>query len=260
VVVKIGGRALETPGAAADLAREIAALPTPCVIVHGGGSEVSAWSEKLGLTPRFHQGLRVTDAASLEVAVAVLAGLANKRLVATLRAAGANAVGIAGVDGGVLAVAPHPEAETLGAVGAVANVDTALLETLLEAGAVPVLASIGASGGELLNLNADDVAAALAPALGARALVLISDTPGLKLDGAIVPALDRDGLDQAIAHPDVQGGMQPKLSAAREALQSGVPQVVIGAWDGPGALARLLAGEGSGTTFTRASAREVTHG
>lgn len=258
-MVKIGGRALEAPGAPADLAREIAALGSPCVIVHGGGSEVSAWSEKLGLAPRFHRGLRVTDAPALEVAVAVLAGLANKRLVATLRAAGVNAVGLSGADG-VLEVTLHPEAETLGAVGAVSAVHADLLRTLIGAGAVPVLASIGARDGALLNLNADDAAAAVAPALGARALLLLSDTPGLKLDGAFVPALDGEGLDQALAHPDVRGGMQPKLAAAREALAAGVPQVVIGAWDGEGSLARLLDGEGSGTTFTRASAREVTHG
>src|SRR5206468_7578959 len=98
----------------------------------------------------------------------------------------------------------------------------ALLETLLARGSVPVLASIGDHAGRLLNLNADDLAAALAPSLGARALILLSDTPGLRLGGTVVPALDVDGLNAALAHPDVTGGMLPKLRAAKAALAGGV--------------------------------------
>jgi acetylglutamate kinase len=115
---------------------------------------------------------------------------------------------------------------------------------------VPVLASIGDHEGALLNLNADDLAAALAPAVRARALVLLSDTPGLRLGGEIVTSLDRVHLLAALSHPDVQGGMLPKLRAAMAALEGGVPRVHIGAWEGPGTLERLLSGEGSGTTLT----------
>jgi len=262
LVLKIGGRALEAPGAAEDLAREIAAIQGSSVIVHGGGSEVTAWCERFAIEPRFERGLRVTDAATLEVVVAVLAGLANKRLVAGLRNANVDAIGLSGVDGGTLEVEPHPDAATLGAVGAVTAVSTALLDTLLAQGAVPVLASVSAQAGALLNVNADDAAAALAPALRARALVLLSDTPGLVLAGEHVPSLDRDGLAAAIRHPDVQGGMLPKLLAARRALDAGVPRVVIGAWGGPGSLARLLSGEGAATTLTYESnvTQEATHG
>jgi acetylglutamate kinase len=259
-VIKIGGRALEAPGAARALAAEIAKFPAGVIVIHGGGADVSAWCQRLGLEPRFRRGLRVTDEATLEVAAAVLGGLANKRLVAELRAADVDAVGLAALDGGVVSATPHPESGALGAVGAVESVAPALLQTLLERGSVPVLASIGARGSRLLNLNADDLAAAIAPAVRARALVLLSDTPGLKLDGAIVPALDREGLAAALAHADVRDGMAPKLRAAMAALDAGVPRVHIAAWDGPGTLARLLAGEGTGTTITRASAKETTHG
>jgi acetylglutamate kinase len=268
-VVKIGGRALETPGAALALCREVAGLTGGLVLVHGGGADVSDWCARLGIESRFHDGLRVTDEPTLEVATAVLAGLANKRLVAMLRGADVDAVGLAALDGGVIHAVPHPASSTLGAVGSVQSVSPALIEALLARGAVPVMASIGDYQVSLLNLNADDLAAALAPAVRASALVLLSDTPGLRLDGRIVPSLDRAGLLAALAHADVQGGMMPKLRAAMAALEGGVPRVHIGAWDGAGSLARLLSGEGSGTTITRhphdhsihpTRAKEAAHG
>ncbi len=259
-VIKIGGRALDSPGAWRALAAEIASLKGGRVLVHGGGADVSEWCRRLGIEPRFHRGLRVTDAGTLEVATAVLAGLANKRLVAELRAADVDAIGLAALDGGVVSAVSHPESATLGAVGAVESVAPALLQALLERGSVPVLASIGARGGRLLNLNADDLAAAIAPAVRAHALVLLSDTPGLRLGGAIVPALDREGLLAALDHDDVRDGMGPKLRAVLAAIEAGVPRAHIAAWEGPGTIARLLSGEGTGTTITRASAKEATHG
>jgi len=262
VVIKIGGRALDAPGAARELAAEIAALAGAAVIVHGGGVEVSAWCERLGILPRFHDGLRVTDQPTLEIATAILAGLANKRLVAALRAAGVDAVGIAALDGGVAEIVPHPDAASLGAVGAVRAVHPALLELLLGSGRTPVLASIGALDGALMNLNADDLAAALAGALGARALVLLSDTPGLKLGGALVPRLSPVSLAAALDHPDVQGGMRPKLRAARTALDGGVARVHIAAWEGAGTLAALLDGGERGTTVLAGNSVEssTAHG
>lgn len=249
VVVKLGGRSLEADGAHRALAAELAALPGGALVVHGGGAEVTAWSRRLGLEPRFADGLRVTDPPTLEVAVAVLAGLANKRLVATLRAAGADAVGLSGVDGGVVAAAPHPQAATLGAVGRVAALDVRLVRTLLSDRRLPVIASIAAVGDGLVNLNADDLACALAAALRARALVLLSDTPGLALDGTVVPRLDERAARAALAGPQVTGGMRPKLRAALAALAGGVPAVHIAAWDGPGTLGALLGGRGPGTVL-----------
>jgi acetylglutamate kinase len=260
VVLKLGGRALEAPGAIEALGHGAASLGEPLVLVHGGGAEVSAWSARLGLEPRFAHGLRVTDRATLEVAVAVLAGLANTRLVAALRAAGVDAVGLTALDGGIATVVPHADAARLGEVGRVAAVTPALIESLLAAGRVPVLASIGASGARLLNVNADDLAAAVAGALGARALVLLSDTPGVRIGRAVVGHVTPDALGALLAHPEVTGGMQPKLAAARAALEAGVPEVRITAW--AGSFEALLAPDGPGTRFVASArpAEEIAHG
>ncbi|MEO5618124.1 MAG: acetylglutamate kinase [Candidatus Eisenbacteria bacterium] len=263
MVVKIGGRALEAPAAAGELAagvKDLAAAGHRVVLIHGGGAEVSEWCARLGIESHFHNGLRVSDPETLAVATAVLAGLANKRLVARLRAAGLDAVGLAALDGGIASLVLHPDSEALGAVGAVESIAPALLDTLLERGAIPVLASIGARDGRLLNLNADDLAAAVAPAVRARTLLLLSDTPGLKLAGAMVPSLDAAGIEAALTHPDVQGGMSPKLRAARAAIEAGVTRVVIAAWQGPGTLAQLLTGLAAGTVLMRTSAKEAAHG
>ena len=258
IVIKLGGRALEAPGAARELAAELAQMRGGSLLVHGGGAEVTQWSEKLGLAPRFLDGLRVTDPATLEVAVAVLSGLTNKRLVATLRAAGVDAVGLAAMDGGTVEVVRHEDAARLGAVGRVVAVRPQLLETLLAQGRTPVLASIGADGEQMLNINADDLAAGIAAALHAQALLLLSDTPGLRLDGRIVPRLNAGEVMAALAHPDVKDGMRPKLRAAAAAIEAGAQRVVIGAWAGPGTLTALLRGEG-GTTLT-APALEASRG
>lgn len=252
LVVKLGGRALEAPGAAAEFADALAALARPAVLVHGGGAEVTQWCLRLGLESRFADGLRVTDAATLEVVAAVLAGLANKRLVAALRARGVDAVGLAALDGGTLAVRPHARASALGAVGEVAAADPALLASLLSAGRTPVLASLGAHAGALLNVNADDAAAALAGALGAAELVLLSDAPGLRLNGRIVRELPASGIAGALARPEVEGGMRPKLRAAAAALDAGVARVHIACWNGSATLAALLGGGGAGTTLVAA--------
>lgn len=257
-VVKLGGRALEAPGAARELAAALGSLPGEVVVVHGGGAEVSAWSERLGLAPAFVDGLRVTDTPTLEVVVAVLAGLANKRLVAELRDAVVDAVGLSALDAGIAEVALHPRALELGRVAEVVAIHPSLVESLLASGYVPVLASVAAYRGQLLNLNADDFAAALAIALGAGDLVLLSDTPGVRLGGAIVPHLDGAALERALAHPEVTGGMKAKLEAARRALDAGVGRITIAQWSGPATLARLLAGEGEATRF-EATTREPSN-
>ncbi len=249
VVVKLGGRALEGD-AILELAPALERLGAPAVLVHGGGAEVSAWSARLGIVPRFHAGLRVTDDATLEVVAAVLAGLVNRRWVAALAAQGVRAAGLSALDAGIACVVPHPDVGHLGHVGVVTGIDPTLLRALLGHGITPVLASLGADAGQLLNVNADDLAAALAGAMAAPALVLLTDTPGLVLDGAIVPELDAAGLDLALAHPDVRHGMQPKLRAARAALATGAACVWITDWQGPDTLAALLEGSGRGTLLT----------
>ena len=259
LVIKLGGRSLDAPGAARDLAAELSRMVGGTLLVHGGGAEVTGWCERLGIAPRFLDGLRVTDPDTLDVAVAVLGGLANKRLVATLRAAGVDAVGLAALDGGTVEVARHEDASRLGAVGRVVAVQPQLLETLLGQGRTPVLASIGAAGEQMLNINADDLAAGIAGALRARALLLLSDTPGLWLDGRVVPRMGVPEVATALSHPDVKDGMRPKLRAAAAAIEAGAQRVVIGAWAGPGTLNALLTGEGGGTTLT-AQALEASRG
>jgi len=241
VVIKLGGRALESPQALAGFAAEVAAVRGPLVLVHGGGAEVSAWLERLAIAPRFEHGLRVTDAATLDVVAAVLAGLANKRLVASLRTRGVDAVGLSVLDGGTLSCTRHPEADTLGAVGVPTGGEASLLATLLAQGHVPVLASLGMSeSGELLNVNADDAAAAVATLLGADHLLLLSDTPGVRIDDVVVAAADAESLDTLRAHPQVTGGMSPKLAAVAAALAGGAARVTLAQWQGAGDLARLL--------------------
>jgi acetylglutamate kinase len=263
IVVKLGGRALEAPGALPEFASALARLSRGTLLVHGGGAEVTAWCAKLGLEARFVDGLRVTDDDTLDVVAAVLAGLANKRLVAALRAAGVDAVGLAAMDGGIVRAVPHADAARLGAVGRVSAIDPTLLESLVAHGRTPVLASLAATeAGALLNVNADDLAAALAVAVGAGELVLLSDAPGLLLEGGIVRTLPAGELDAALARADVSGGMVPKLRAAGAALAGGVARVHIAAWDGADTLAAILGGNARGTTLTadpRPARTEASH-
>ena len=261
LVLKLGGRALEAPAALEECAEALreASTTRPTLIVHGGGAEVTAWCARLGLETHFADGLRVTDAPTLEVAAAVLSGLANKRLVAALRARGVDAVGLSALDGGIAHARRHARASVLGEVGEIAGVDATLLTALLAAGRVPVLASLGDDGrGALLNLNADDLAAAVAAALSARVLVLLSDTPGLVLGGELARTLDEAALEGVLARADVTGGMRPKLRAARLALAAGVETVAIAAWQGPDTIAALLAGTATGTQLHASHAPDST--
>lgn len=249
VVVKLGGRALEAPGALPGFAAALARLSRPTLVVHGGGAEVSRWCERLGLTPRFADGLRITDPETLEVAAAVLAGLANKRLVAALRLAGVDAVGLAALDGGSVRVERHADSARLGVVGQVTGADPALLQLLLASGRTPVVASLACdASGALLNLNADDAAAALAQSLGATDLLLLSDTPGLRIGGSVRRHIAAEELPATLLHPEVTGGMLPKLRAAQAALAGGVQHVHLAAWEGEATLSSLLAGTATGTT------------
>jgi acetylglutamate kinase len=245
VVIKLGGRSLESPGADAELAASLmrlAADGVPAVLVHGGGREVSDWCRRLGAEPRFDGGLRVTDAPSLEIAAAVLGGLANARLVARLAAGGVDAVGLGAGDGGLIDAAPHPESARLGHVGIARGVRSRVLELLLGAGHTPVVSSIGAHAGHLLNLNADEVAGAIAAAVHARALILLTDVDGVSIDGRLVARLTRGELPALIGHAEVRDGMIPKLHAASSALAGGTSRVLIAAWHGAGTLPGLLAG------------------
>ena len=226
IVVKIGGSTL---GSHDTSLRDVAALQRDGarpVVVHGGGKVVSDWMQRQGVRPRFIRGLRVTDEPSLEIAVAVLTGLVNKRLVAELNGLGGRAVGLSGVDGGMIeARVADPQ---LGLVGEVAKIDTGPIRALADAGYIPVVASIAVStpsegGGEpqLLNMNADTVAGEMAAALEVERLVMLTDVEGvLDTSRRLIPRLTRRQANQLMGSNVIAGGMVPKLGACLRALES----------------------------------------
>jgi acetylglutamate kinase len=237
-VLKLGGELLEDRAGVAAAAAAIARLSarTPLVVVHGGGRAVDAELRARGEEPRFVDGLRVTDGPALDAAVAVLAGRTNTTLVAALGAAGARAVGLTGADGliGLSSQADSfrtvsGETVDLGLVGEPCGTDMILLRDLLGLGYVPVVASIGVTGGgELLNVNADTLAGHLAAALGAAELLIAGGTAGvLTADGQRIAQLSRGDMDAMIAAGTAHSGMLAKLAACRVALDGGVTHVSI---------------------------------
>ena len=250
IVVKIGGSTL---GNADTSTQDIVSLQkqgrTP-VVVHGGGQTVSEWMQRQGLMPRFIRGLRVTDGPSLEVVIAVLTGLVNKRLVASIHALGGRAVGLSGVDGGVLqAAVVDPE---LGYVGEIVSVDTDAVTSLLNAGYIPVLAPVAANANgtdstSMLNVNGDTAAGHLARALEAERLVFLTDVEGvLDSSGRLISRLTIREATGLLASGTAGGGMIPKLEACIKALER-VPVARIVDGRAPGALLNALEESGAGT-------------
>lgn len=245
-VVKIGGNVVDDPAALERFCREFAALEGPKVLVHGGGVRASQVQKALGQEPVKIEGRRVTDAATLEVVTMVYAGWCNKDITARLQALGCNAIGLAGCDGGVITArrrAPKLLSDGVtqvdyGFVGDVnaASVRRDFLRQLLDAGLVPVLCAINHDGaGQLLNTNADTVAAAVAVALGAE-LLYCFEKNGVLYDrndaASVVPVLDPDGYARLRAEDRVAEGMIPKLDNAFQALRDGAAGVVIRSADG----------------------------
>ncbi len=245
VTIKIGGVAGQHADSVEWLARH---APSSTVLVHGGGAEVAEWSRRLGLEPRSHDGLRITDPDTLAVVVAVLAGLVNSRLVAALEAAGRSAVGLTGADGALLRLRRRDP--QLGEVGEVIGADASLLETLVVDGRLPVVASIGLHEGDLLNVNADEVAAAVAAARGGL-LLLCTDVPGVQRDGHVLERLDAATAETMLADGSASAGMRPKLRAALVAAAAGCEVRIV---DGRSVseLERALHGEAAGTMVTAA--------
>lgn len=246
VTIKLGGIAGAHAASLEVVARR---APRATALVHGGGNEVAEWSRRLGIEPRTHDGLRVTDPATLEVVVAVLGGLVNTRLVAALRAAGREAVGLTGVDGGLLRLRRRDPA--LGEVGEVVGVDPRILDAAIGAGDLPVVASIGADeGGAMLNVNADEVAGAIAAARGGL-LLLCTDVAGLMRDGRLVERIGPDQAEAMLADGSASAGMRPKLRAAVVAARAGCTVRII---DGRAATGMVCALEGDnvGTEVTAA--------
>ena len=243
-VVKLGGNELDRPGWLATCARALVRLD-PVVVVHGGGRAISALSRRLGLTVEQRDGVRVTTPEIAEVVELVLGGPVNRQVVAELRSAGLDAVGLSGVDGGLLVARA---VGGLGMVGEIAQVRAGLLESFLLAGLTPVIAPMApppaADGGPPLNVNADAAAAAIAGALHAAELLLVSDVAGVQVDGVLRPALDAEDVEALIDAGAATDGMAAKLRAATAALRAGARAVRIGdlrLLEDPGAGTRLVA-------------------
>ncbi len=238
LILKFGGELLEEPSRMAGVVAavaQIAATGIPLVVVHGGGKEIDAALAAAGIDKRQVEGLRITDEATLDVVVSVLAGAVNTRFVAALTAAGAAAVGLTGADGWCGLSEPAPPHRTvdgrsvdLGRVGLpAAKADMRLLDTLLQDGFIPVVASIGIDGtdglGRLLNVNADTMAGHLAGRLRARRLVIAGATAGvLDSSGKTIALLDPAAIAQLVSSGTATAGMVAKLRACEQALAGGV--------------------------------------
>jgi acetylglutamate kinase len=255
-VVKLGGSLLENRDLRFQALEAIAARASagePLVVVHGGGKEIDRYLSALGIPRRIQGGLRVTDAMTLDVVIAVLAGTVNKTLVMALRERGVTAAGISGVDAETFFAEFHKEVDgvDLGYVGRIVRCHTKLVKCLLDAGLLPVIASIAAGrDGVLFNVNADAAASALAGALSARRLIFFTDVEGVRdATGAVAERLTAPAARALLKSPAVQGGMRPKLAACLEALDAGVGEVVIA---GPERHASVLVDGKGGTHLVAA--------
>jgi len=242
-VVKYGGHAMGDPKAARDFAEDIVLLKAVGinpVVVHGGGPQIGAMLKKLGVESQFVDGLRVTDKATAEVAEMVLSGAINKELVGWLAQAGGKALGISGKDGGLVTATKVSrttkdpdsnieQAVDLGFVGEPALVDTTILETASKAGMIPIIAPIGADKeGQTYNINADTMAGAIAAALGAARLFLLTDVPGvLDKQGELMTDLTPADIARLKDDGTISGGMIPKLETCVKAVEAGCEAAVV---------------------------------
>ncbi len=254
VVVKYGGSVLaHTAGTVVEDLVLLQAAGIHPVLVHGGGPEISRMLERLGHTPRFVDGLRVTDDETLEVVEMVLSGRANKALVGRIIQAGGNAVGLSGRDGRLFAAAPLRTPPGLGRVGQITAVHPEVVRLLTGSGYIPVIASVGGdAAGGALNLNADHAAAALAQALGASKLIMLTDVEGIyrEADGRreLLSVLTVEEARALVAEGAIAGGMIPKVEACLAAIQGGVASAHIISGEVPHALlVELFTEEGVGT-------------
>lgn len=226
-VIKVGGRAQDDDRLARDIAARWSAAPGALCVVHGGGPGIDRLQRRLGATPRFEKGRRVTSDDDMETVRMALSGLANKRLVASLCEVGVKAVGVSGEDAGLLLADADP---VLGRVGRPRSVNVALLHVLLSNGYLPVISPIGTAsdGSGPLNVNGDDAAAAIASALGASVLLFVSDVDGVLAGNAPVATLTDGEAAALVASGSASGGMAVKLECALGALAGGVGAVRIG--------------------------------
>jgi acetylglutamate kinase len=232
VVIKYGGAAMEDPALREDFARDVVLLKyvgmNP-IVVHGGGPEITRYMDKLGLEVKFHEGLRVSDAETVEVAKMVLVGKLNSEIVQRLNRAGQPAVGLAGEDGTLFEVSPAANADQVGFVGSVERVDVDVLNHIA-ADYIPVIASSASDrDGQSYNVNADEAAGKVAAALGAYKAIFLTDVEGWRADAAdedsLISRATVDEVEQRLA--GIDGGMRPKLGACVDAIRGGAQSAHI---------------------------------
>lgn len=251
VVIKLGGSTLEEGRDALEDIIWLASLGARPVLVHGGGPHISAWLKRLGIPTTFERGLRVTDAAALDVVRMVMAGKLNGDIVQAVARLGGRAVGLSGIDGPILraeVVAPE-----LGFVGAVTTVDPGPVRALSDAGYIPILAPLAlSSNGAILNVNADDAAADLARGMAAAKLLYLSDVPGIKgEDGQLLSVLTDVQVRRLLADGTIAGGMIPKAQAALRALETTARVHIVDGGEPHVLVRELFTDAGAGTMIER---------
>ncbi len=230
IVIKYGGAAMKDSNLKDKVIRDVvflACVGLRPVVVHGGGPEINSWLEKLGIEPQFKNGLRVTDADTMDVVEMVLVGRVNKEIVALINQAGGQAVGLCGTDGNLIRARPQSGQGDVGFVGEVTSVNIKLLDSLMDNGYIPVVSSVAADDmGQAYNINADTVAGEIAAALGAEKLMLLTDTAGILRDykdtSTLIPKLDIQEARELITSGVVAGGMIPKVNCCVRSLAQGV--------------------------------------
>ncbi|OFR66738.1 acetylglutamate kinase [Neisseria sp. HMSC069H12] len=233
IVIKYGGNAMTEPALKEGFARDVVLLKLiglHPVIVHGGGPQINEMLEKVGKKGEFVQGMRVTDSETMDIVEMVLGGHVNKEIVSMLTTFGGRAVGITGRDNHfikaekLLIDTPEQNGVDIGQVGTVADIDTRLVEGLVERGCIPVIAPVGVGqNGEAFNINADLVAGKLAEKLQAEKLLMMTNIPGvLDKEGKLLTTLTPSRIDELIEDGTLYGGMLPKIASAVEAAKSGV--------------------------------------
>ncbi len=250
IVVKIGGRAVEDAAVRRQIARRLSSFVAEghrVVVVHGGGARLTEMLGRLGIETQFHEGLRITDAATRDVALMVLAGIVNKEWVAAFEAAGQRALGVAGGDAGLIratkiSAGTNGSRQSLGFVGRPSKINTALFDWAARKRIVPVVASLGLSSrGEYLNINADDLAAAIAVALRADRLAYLTEAGGVWDAGKkLLPRVSVGEIPHLIRSGVVRDGMIPKLRSSARTLRQGVREIDIISWQPPRALASVI--------------------
>ena len=264
VVIKYGGNAMLSEELQDAVISDLVLLSLTginVVLVHGGGPDINDMLRKIGKKSEFIKGLRYTDAETAEVALMVLAGKTNKQLVDRIERTGGKAVGLCGLDGGLLKATRHTDDEgtDYGFVGDISSVDASIVQNVLDSGYIPVISTIAHADdcGGVYNINADTAAAEIAIALQARNLILLTDTRGVLRDPhddeTLIPVIHTDEVEQLKADGVISGGMIPKVECCVHAAEGGIYRTFI--TDGRvkhSILIEMLSEEGCGTMFTKA--------